>query len=225
MKFSRVSPEFDATDRAILELLQENCKQPLAAIGAKVGLKAPSVIERIHKLEEAGVITGYAALLDARRLGRFRRHLLVALALAAGEPRLDSSVSSRLVVVSPKGFEEPAARARPSIASFGVSPDELSSIVGRTLSLSLPFTADGQPGVAGTSGTSPAEYPFNPAGSTDDIAGLVDATGRIFGLMPHPERNVDPWHRPGWTRRTGEGASGPAVGLGLFRNAVEYLRG
>jgi len=69
MKFSRVSPEFDATDRAILELLQENCKQPLAAIGEKVGLKAPSVVERIHKLEEAGVITGYVAQLDARRLG------------------------------------------------------------------------------------------------------------------------------------------------------------
>ena len=69
MKFSRVSPEFDATDRAILELLQENCKQPLAAIGDKVGLKAPSVVERIRKLEEAGVITAYVAQLDARRLG------------------------------------------------------------------------------------------------------------------------------------------------------------
>jgi Lrp/AsnC family leucine-responsive transcriptional regulator len=72
MKFSRVSPEFDATDRAILELLQENCKQPLAAIGDKVdkvGMKAPSVVERIRKLEEAGVITGYVAQLDARRLG------------------------------------------------------------------------------------------------------------------------------------------------------------
>ena len=69
MKFSRVSPEFDATDRAILELLQENCKQPLSAIGEKVGLKAPSVVERIHKLEEAGVITAYVAQLDARRLG------------------------------------------------------------------------------------------------------------------------------------------------------------
>jgi Lrp/AsnC family leucine-responsive transcriptional regulator len=69
MKFSRVSPEFDATDRAILELLQANCKQPLSAIGEKVGLKAPSVVERIHKLEEAGVITAYVAQLDARRLG------------------------------------------------------------------------------------------------------------------------------------------------------------
>ena len=56
MKFGRASVEFDATDRAILELLQENCKQPLAAIGEKVGLSAPAVVERIHKLEEAGVV-------------------------------------------------------------------------------------------------------------------------------------------------------------------------
>ncbi|MGH0034294.1 MAG: Lrp/AsnC family transcriptional regulator [Myxococcota bacterium] len=71
MKYdNRHAPEFDTTDLAILELLQENCKQPLAAIGAKVGLKAPSVNERIHKLEEAGVITGYVALLEGRRLGK-----------------------------------------------------------------------------------------------------------------------------------------------------------
>ena len=69
MKVARVA-EFDATDRAILELLQQNCKQPLTAIGEKVGLSAPSVVERIHKLEEAGVITSYVALVDARRLGK-----------------------------------------------------------------------------------------------------------------------------------------------------------
>jgi Lrp/AsnC family leucine-responsive transcriptional regulator len=65
----RVGSGLDATDRAILELLQENCKQPLATIGAKVGLSAPAVVERIHKLEQAGIIRGYAALLDARCLG------------------------------------------------------------------------------------------------------------------------------------------------------------
>ena len=70
MKFSGTVPEFDATDRAILELLQENCKQPLAAIGEKVGLSAPAIVERIHKLEEVGVIRSYTALLDSRRLGR-----------------------------------------------------------------------------------------------------------------------------------------------------------
>ena len=69
MKFSQSAPELDATDHAILDLLQENCKQPLAAIGEKVGLSAPAVLDRIHKLEEAGVIRGYTALLDARRLG------------------------------------------------------------------------------------------------------------------------------------------------------------
>ena len=70
MKFTLDAPELDATDGAILELLQENCKQPLAAIGEKVGLSAPAVLERIHKLEEAGVIRSYAAILDARRVGK-----------------------------------------------------------------------------------------------------------------------------------------------------------
>ncbi len=65
-----VAIEFDALDIAILDLLQENCKQPLSAIGERVGLSAPAVVERIHKLEDAGVIRGYTAVLDARLLGR-----------------------------------------------------------------------------------------------------------------------------------------------------------
>ena len=69
MKLNPTSIELDATDREILELLQENCKQPLAAIGQKVGLSPPSVLERIHKLEEAGVVRAYTAVLDGRRLG------------------------------------------------------------------------------------------------------------------------------------------------------------
>jgi Lrp/AsnC family leucine-responsive transcriptional regulator len=60
----------DATDLAILALLQENCKRPLAEIGKRVGLSAPSVTERIHKLEAAGVIQAYCAVIDARALGR-----------------------------------------------------------------------------------------------------------------------------------------------------------
>lgn len=84
--------------------------------------------------------------------------------------------------------------------------------------------ADGAPGVEGTQGSLPAGYPANPAGSTADIAGLVDATGRILGLMPHPERNVEPWHRPGWTRQRGEGASGPSAGRRPFEAAISHLR-
>jgi len=69
MRERRPELELDATDVQILELLQENCKRPLAAIGEKVGLSAPAVMERVHKMEEAGVIQGYVALLDARLLG------------------------------------------------------------------------------------------------------------------------------------------------------------
>ena len=65
----RADLEIDGTDLRILDLLQENCKRPLAAIGEKVGLSAPAVMERVHKLEEAGVIQDYVALLDARTLG------------------------------------------------------------------------------------------------------------------------------------------------------------
>jgi phosphoribosylformylglycinamidine synthase I len=54
-----------------------------------------------------------------------------------------------------------------------------------------------------------AGYPACPNGAAANIAGLCDPTGRVLGLMPHPERNVDPWHHPRWTRlgdrRVGEG--------------------
>jgi DNA-binding Lrp family transcriptional regulator len=72
MKFdkSEVELDLDLIDFGILEQLQQNCKRPLAAIGEKVGLTAPSVLERIHKLEEAGVIRDYVAVLDGRQLGK-----------------------------------------------------------------------------------------------------------------------------------------------------------
>ena len=59
----------DDIDLHILELLQEDCRTSLVRLGEQVGLSAPSVLERIKKLEAANVITGYRALLDARRLG------------------------------------------------------------------------------------------------------------------------------------------------------------
>lgn len=64
-------------------------------------------------------------------------------------------------------------------------------------------------------------YPWSPNGSVDAIAGICDATGRIFGLMPHPERYTHPTHHPRWTR---EGCREPD-GLHIFRNAVNYVRG
>lgn len=64
------SVELDTIDLRILDLLQENCKQSLATLGEQVHLSAPAVMERVHKMEEVGVIRGYTALLDARSLGK-----------------------------------------------------------------------------------------------------------------------------------------------------------
>jgi len=66
-------------------------------------------------------------------------------------------------------------------------------------------------------------YPDNPNGSDRDIAGVCDSTGRVMGLMPHPERHVHPTQHPQWTRqRTHEfdALTGEGQGLAVFRNAV-----
>ena len=65
-------------------------------------------------------------------------------------------------------------------------------------------------------------FPANPNGAIDDIAGICDPSGRIFGLMPHPEAHVDRTNHPRWTRLDLP-EEGP--GLQIFRNAVEYAKG
>ena len=78
----------------------------------------------------------------------------------------------------------------------------------------------------------PAEnrFPFNPNGSIDDIAGICDPTGRVFGLMPHPEAYNHFTNHPHWTlhrERQRRGSTGffpeTAPGIRVFRNAVAYL--
>ena len=69
------------------------------------------------------------------------------------------------------------------------------------------------------SGLPTEEYPANPNGSPHGIAGLCDTTGRVLGLMPHPEAFHHPTNHPGWAR--GEKAT---LGSILFTNAIAYLR-
>ena len=66
----------------------------------------------------------------------------------------------------------------------------------------------------------PVPYPDNPNGSEAEVAGICDVTGRVLGLMPHPERHIDPTQHPRWTR--GE-AGEVGDGLAVFTNAVEYF--
>lgn len=66
-------------------------------------------------------------------------------------------------------------------------------------------------------------YPWNPNGSVDDIAGICDQTGLVFGLMPHPERYVDPTQHPAWTSQFPLPIHG--AGQAIFSNAVEHVGG
>jgi len=70
------------------------------------------------------------------------------------------------------------------------------------------------------------EWPFNPNGSPGGVAGICDPTGRIFGLMPHPDAYLYPFHHPRWTRRA-SGGDLPAEGEGMtiFRNGVDAAAG
>ena len=65
------------------------------------------------------------------------------------------------------------------------------------------------------------DYPINPNGSVDSIAGLTDATGRVLGLMPHPERFVRPTQHPHWSRLK---KRQDGDGMTIFNNAVRYIQ-
>jgi len=64
------------------------------------------------------------------------------------------------------------------------------------------------------------DYPVNPNGSMDSIAGLTDTTGRVLGLMPHPERFVRPTQHPRWSRLKNVDGDG----MTIFNNAVKYIK-
>jgi phosphoribosylformylglycinamidine synthase len=68
---------------------------------------------------------------------------------------------------------------------------------------------------------SEGDYPINPNGSMDSIAGLTDSTGRVMGLMPHPERYVRPTQHPHWSRLKDKADSD---GMTIFNNAVKYVQ-
>lgn len=70
MKLGGEASELDDIDLQILAILQDHGRIAHVKLGEQVGLSAPSVIERVKKLEDGGLITGYHASVDARRLGK-----------------------------------------------------------------------------------------------------------------------------------------------------------
>lgn len=73
-------------------------------------------------------------------------------------------------------------------------------------------------------------FPQNPNGSVNAIAGICESSGRIFGLMPHPEAAVSLYQYPDWTsrkrqaRRNGTPLSSSGDGITIFQNAYMYVR-
>ena len=66
-----------------------------------------------------------------------------------------------------------------------------------------------------------AGYPYNPNGSMESIAGICDSTGRVFALMPHPERHIRGTQHPQWTRQVPKERGD---GFQIFLNAVEWAK-
>lgn len=86
------SIELDAIAWKILECLQKNARTPFAELGRKVGLSTPAVAERVHRLEEAGVITGYHASVNVAKLGAPIR-ILMRLTIPGGDLQISRTVA------------------------------------------------------------------------------------------------------------------------------------
>ena len=77
---------------------------------------------------------------------------------------------------------------------------------------------------SGPEGRVTEEWPFNPNGSPGGIAGVCDPTGRLFGLMPHPDAYLYPFQHPDWSRaRYAGNAATEGHGLRIFANGVDTI--
>src|SRR5579863_8930988 len=83
----------DAIAWKIVEALQQNARVSFAELGRQIGLSTPAVAERVHRLEEADVITGYHASLDSAKLGAPIRGL-VRHTIPGGEQQISRTVSA-----------------------------------------------------------------------------------------------------------------------------------
>lgn len=85
--------DLDAIAWKILEALQQNARVSFAELGRKIGLSTPAVAERVHRLEEAGVITGYHASLNMAKLGA-PIHVWLRLTIPGGDLQISRTVAA-----------------------------------------------------------------------------------------------------------------------------------
>lgn len=99
---------------------------------------------------------------------------------------------------------------------FVISPPQAGAALADQGQLGLRYADEN-----GNTSDTPLPFPLNPNGAAYNVAGISDPSGRIFGLMPHPERYLDPTHHPAWTRASDLPQHGQ--GRQLFLNAVQFF--
>jgi phosphoribosylformylglycinamidine synthase len=178
--------------------LRSHLAEPLARFLERGGLVI-GICNGFQVLVKAGLLPGGAAraTLAANRSGRFEARWVWLEATSDRTPFLRKG--DRLHLPCAHGEGRFVAGGEAALGALEAAGQVVLRYVDR----------DGRPG----------PYPVNPNGSEADIAGVCDPTGRIFGLMPHPERHVEFHHHPRWTRE-GRGPGDEGDGLGVFRNAV-----
>src|SRR3972149_2560946 len=161
--------------------------------GFQVLMKSPVLLQPDH-------VKGPAATLTLNDSGRFEDRWV----------RLEVKGTKCVFL---KGIERmylPVAHAE---GKFVARDEEILRHVDRAGQLVLRY-------VSQSAGNGNVSYPDNPNDSQANVAGICDSTGRVLGLMPHPERHIDPTQHPRWTR--GEAGS-VGDGMQIFVNAVRYF--
>ncbi|MFC1521158.1 phosphoribosylformylglycinamidine synthase I [Elusimicrobiota bacterium] len=115
-----------------------------------------------------------------------------------------------------KGIEQLFLPVRHGEGKFFAQDDELIQKLFSQKQVVAQYTDD--------AGDPTDKYPANPNGSLEAIAGICDPTGKIFGIMPHPEGYLAPHNHPSWTRLKAQGKF-PKQGEGvqIFKNAIKYF--
>ncbi|NOY74743.1 MAG: phosphoribosylformylglycinamidine synthase I [Kiritimatiellaeota bacterium] len=115
-----------------------------------------------------------------------------------------------------KGLDQVSLPIRHGEGKFVADDDVIARIEGESLVV-LRYCDE--------NGSTDCAFPANPNGSINNIAGICDTTGRVFGMMPHPEAFLSPYNAPNWQERKISGdLPDEGEGVVLFRNAVEYIR-
>lgn len=136
---------------------------------------------------------------------------------------VNMKINSETPCIFTKGISHIELPVRHGEGKFYASSEDIESLFENNLVVAQYANQDGN--------RANGQWPENPNGSLEDIAGICDPTGRIFGLMPHPEAFNHFTNHPNWTEKKrvlekeGKGIENlEGDGIRIFRNAVEYIK-